>query len=221
MRVPAPAIPSPRACGALLLTALAAVLCAGVLLPPAAQASFEHPKSQRQLAQRAGVILIGRVRAVTATPSFVEEAMAAGALLASAVFVLRRGRIPPRDAARESLAAFLAVFLAGSMVSRRVWYRSYRYIAEVEVDRWVAGSTFEGETIAVPFKYDFPCDETDLQAGERYLLFLGRKGPGYIPCWFHHGACKETAEGFRPSSSLAGNWPCDEDALVEEIQRFR
>jgi hypothetical protein len=210
-----PAIPSRRT-----LT-LAAVLCAGALLPPIARASFAGPKSLGQLARGAHVILIGRVREVRPTPSFSEVVLAPAALLGCAVFLLRRGRKLWGAATREGLAAFLAVFLAGFALSTRAWYWDYRAIAVIDVDRWIAGSALDRDTVEVGFKPDFPCDMTDFQPGERCLLFLWRNGSGYRTCAWHYGVCKETAQGFRPRNQLAGNWSQDEDELVEEIRRLR
>ena len=206
---------------ATLLWILAALLCAGALLPPTVRASFQKPKSVGQLARGADVILIGRVREVSPTPSFDEVVLAPAALLGFAVFLVRGGRTRALPAAREGLAAFLAVFLAGFALSTRAWYWDYRAIAVIDVDRWIAGSIPDRDTVDVAFKPEFPCDMTDFQPGERCLLFLRRNGPGYTTCVWHYGVCKETADGFRPGSPLTANWPRDKDDLTEEMRRLR
>src|SRR5688572_14970253 len=177
---------------------LAALLCAAALFPPIARARFAGPKSLGQIARDADVILIGRVREVTPTPSFEKVVLAPAALLGCAVFLLRGGRIRAPAATREGLATFLAVFLAGFALSTRAWYWDYRAIAVIDVDRWIAGSALDRDTVDVGFKPDYPCDMTDFQPGERCLLFLWKNGSGYRTCAWHYGVCKETAEGFRP-----------------------
>ena len=125
------------------------------------------------------LIVVGRVESTRLTrPALwrrVTLTASLGVFATGAFLMLRRKR--------KTLAAVLVCISLLGLLECSTPCATYSTVADLSVSRIVQGQLTDGE-ITIWYGGGIPCDETDLDVGQEYLLFLKRLSSGYTVSWY-------------------------------------
>lgn len=163
------------------------------------------------------LIVVGRVestrltrparwRRVTLTASL-------GVFATGALLMLRRKR--------KTVAAVLVCIGLLGLLEFSTPCAMYSTVANLSVSRIVQGQLTDGE-ITIWYGGSIPCDETDLDVGQEYLLFLKRLSSGYTVSWYQFSVWTYRS-GYvqRNPWAITPPAPVSLDEVEVEIQKLR
>ena len=126
------------------------------------------------------LIVVGRVESTRLTRPATWQRVT----LTASLGVFATGALLMLHRKRKTVAAVLVCI--GLLGLFRVQYsvrETYSTVADLSVSRIVQGQLTDGE-ITIWYGGSIRCDETDLDVGQEYLLFLKRLSSGYTVSWY-------------------------------------
>ncbi len=163
------------------------------------------------------LIVVGRVESTRLTrPALwrrVTLTASLGVFATGALLMLRRKR--------KTVAAVLVCIGLLGLLEFSTPCATYSTVADLSVSRIVQGQLTDGE-ITIWYGGSIPCDETDLDVGQEYLLFLKRLSSGYTVSWYQFSVWTYRS-GYvqRNPWAITPPAPVSLDEVEVEIQKLR